>query len=116
MKKYIDSLSGKQAPPPPETLSGIITHTKSVEIVNAIKVQYKNIAGKRLKLLLLALQELNLYPKERKAKQFHDACKIEFNWDIASYPAMNDYSFNPNIDEDEISSMVEFLKNLTKDK
>ena len=52
------------------------------------------IKGKRLKLLLLALQDLGLLPKERIAKKFHDCCKNEFDWDIARYSAMNDYKYN----------------------
>lgn len=101
-------------PTPPEKtqtiLSDLITHEKSVEIVKSIKIQYKNIKGKRLKLLLLAFQELELLPKERIAFKFHDCCKIEFEWDISSYNAMNGYTFNKGIDNDEIIAMKEYIK------
>jgi len=95
------------------SLSDIITHPKSNEIVEGIKIQYKNIKGKRLKLLLLALQELGLLPKERTARKFYDCCKAEFNWDIASYQAMNDYKFNDfkfNTDETELYEMKQYLE------
>ncbi|MBY0244350.1 MAG: hypothetical protein K2Q03_02725, partial [Sphingobacteriaceae bacterium] len=42
----------------PLKLSDLITDKNSIEIVESIKIQYKNIKGKRLKLLLLALQGL----------------------------------------------------------
>ncbi len=79
-------------------LCEIITHSRSKEIVRGIKVQYKNIKGKQLKLLLLALQQLNLLSTDRIAKQFHECCDAEFDWDIASYNAMNGHKYNKEID------------------
>lgn len=99
-----------------ESLSDIITHEKSIDIVEGIKIQYKNIKGKRLKLLLLAFQDLELLPKERIAKKFHDCCKNEFNWDIASYNAMNGYLYNNTIDSVEFNSMKQYLETLIKTK
>ena len=102
-----------------ETLSDLITHSKGIEIVEGIKIQYKNIKGKRLKLLLLALQELGLLPKERIAQRFYDCRKSEFNWDIATYQAMNDYKFNDskfNTDETELYEMKQYLENLINPK
>ncbi|WHF51875.1 hypothetical protein QGN23_01025 [Chryseobacterium gotjawalense] len=94
-------------------LAEIITHPNSTYIVESVKIQYKNIQGKRLKLLLTAIQELNLLPKERIAKKFHDYCKTEFNWNIASCTAMNDYVFNDVTDKDEVAEMKVFISNLT---
>lgn len=99
-----------------KTLSDLITHQKSVEIVKGIKIQYKNIKGKRLKLLLLALQELNLLPNERIAQKFHDCCKAEFGWYVASYTAMNDYQFNENTDKIELDNMKKFLEKTIQTK
>lgn len=107
-----------QPPTPPEKtqtiLSDLITHEKSVEIVKSIKIKYKNIKGKRLKLLLLAFQELELLPKERVSQKFYDCCKIEFNWNIASYNAMIKYEFNSGIDTEELTNMKQFLETLIK--
>jgi len=99
-----------------KTLSDLITHQKSVEIVEGIKIRYKNIKGKRLKLLLLALQELNLLPKERIAKKFYNCCKAEFGWDVASYTAMNDYQFNEYTDKIELDNMKKFLEEIIQTK
>jgi hypothetical protein len=99
-----------------ETLSDLITHSKGIEIVEGIKIQYKNIRGKRLKLLLLAFQELGILPKERIAQRFYDCCKSEFNWDIASYQAMNDYKFNDVTDKPELCEMKQYLENLINPK
>ena len=99
-----------------KTLSDLITHQKSVEIVEGIKIQYKNIKGKRLKLLLLALQELNLLPNERIAQKFYDCCKAEFGWDVATYPAMNDYKFNEYTDKIELDNMKKFLEEIIQTK
>ena len=99
-----------------DKLSDLITHQKSVEIVEGIKIRYKNIKGKRLKLLLLALQELNLLPKERIAKKFYNCCKAEFGWDVASYTAMNDYQFNEYTDEFELDNMKKFLEEIIQTK
>lgn len=98
----------------PQTLKDLICHEKSEEIVKEIKEKYKNIKGKRLKLLLMAFQELDLIPKERESSNFHRLCKSEFNWDIASYQAMNDYPYNSIIDEVEFREMKLFLENLKK--
>jgi hypothetical protein len=100
--------------PKPESLSEIITHEKSTDIVRSIRINYKNIKGKQLKLLLLALQQLNLLPKERIAKKFYNCCKNDFNWDIASYTAMNDYQYNDRTDSNELASMKEYLETLIK--
>jgi len=95
-----------------ETLSDLITHINGIEIVKSVKVQYKNIKGKRLKILLLALQDLNLVPKERNAQKFYNCCKKEFEWNIASYNAMNCYNFNEFIDNVEFTSMKQYLETL----
>lgn len=99
-----------------DKLSDLITHKKSIEIIEAIKIQYKNIKGKRLKLLLLALQYLDLLPKERIANKFHDCCKNEFDWDIASYNAMNGYTYNDMIDKVEFGNIIEYLKTFIEEK
>jgi hypothetical protein len=98
----------------PITLSSIITHSKSNEIVESIKVQYKNIKGKRLKLLLIAFQHLELLPKERISKNFHDCCKNEFEWNISSYNAMNGYDFNKETDNIEVENMKQYLEKMIK--
>mgnify|MGYP001011247141 FL=1 len=110
-KNNDDTLKAKK-----ETLSDLITHSKGIEIVEGIKIQYKNIRGKRLKLLLLAFQELGILPKERIAQRFYDCCKSEFNWDIASYQAMNDYKFNDVTDKPELCEMKQYLENLINPK
>jgi hypothetical protein len=99
-----------------ETLADIILDKKNNEIVEAIKFQYKNIRGKRLKLMLLALQDLNLLPKDRIAFKFHKLCKVELNWDISSYTAMNDYKYNEFTDKTEFNLMKEFLETTIKTK
>lgn len=101
---------------PTFTLSNLITHERNYQIVNGIKISFKNIKGKRLKLLLLALQELNLIPKERIAKAFHNSCKKDFDWDIASYTAMNDYPFNNQTDQGELSEIIETIKSIINQK
>jgi len=98
------------------TLSDLITHENNTEIVKAIKIQYKNIKGKRLKLLLIALQSSNLLPLERTAQKFYNCCKREFDWNIASYTAMNDYKYNERVDETEMSKMIKFLEGLIQAK
>ncbi|SFZ90355.1 hypothetical protein SAMN05428642_101888 [Flaviramulus basaltis] len=90
-------------------LHELITSEHCKEIVEAVRIQYKNIKGKKLKLLLLAFQNLKLIPIERTASKFHKCCKNEFNWDIATYPAMNDYEYNSQIDKKELDSMISFL-------
>lgn len=120
-----DILKAPTLPPQPiktkqptekKTLSDLITHQKSVEIIDAIKIQYKNIKGKQLKLLLVALQALKLLPKERIAKAFHNCCKREFGWDVASYTAMNDYQFNEYTDKIELDNMKKFLEEIIQTK
>jgi hypothetical protein len=106
-KAFYNQLTGKD-----EVLSDLITHTKSKEIVNFIKVNYKNIRGKRLKLLLLVFQELQLLPKERIAQSFHNCCKNEFKWDIASYNAMNGYNYNKHTDSETIEEMKANIKKI----
>lgn len=112
--KRIEEIPQQSEKPKPECLSGIITHEKSTDIVKNIKIQYKNIKGKRLKLLLLAFQKLELLPKERIAKKFHNYCKSEFNWDIASYNAMNSYKYNSRVDAEELEKMKQYIKSLLK--
>jgi hypothetical protein len=104
--------TAKEKPEQVETLANIITHTKSTEIVELIKIQYKNIKGKQLKLLLLALQQTNLLPKEGIANKFHRCCKKEFNWNIASYNAMNGYKYNSLTDKEILDTMQGYLKQL----
>ena len=99
-----------------KTLSDLITHQKNIEIVDAIKNRYKNIKGKRLKLLLIALQDLALIPKERIGKEFHNCCKKEFKWNIASYNAMNGYSYNKSYDSKEVTEIKEYLEKVINSK
>ena len=98
----------------PNLLSDLITHQNSIEIIESVKIQYKNIRGKRLKILLLAFQGLNLIPIDRIAKRFYECCKNEFEWEIASYNAMNDYNYNDNIDKQELEAMKQYIETLIK--
>jgi len=93
-----------------ETLSDIITHVASEKIVKNIKIKYKNIRGKRLKLLLYALQKCGLIPEERFAKRFHECCSREFEWNIATYTAMNDHKYNERTEKDDVERMCTFIK------
>lgn len=106
----------KSAQKKTEKLSEIITHDNSIVIVNSIKVRYKNIKGKQLKILLMVFQDLKLLPKERIAKKFYECCKNEFEWEIASYNAMNGYLFNENVDVEEFDTMKEYFETLIKSK
>jgi len=107
-----DEPKNKSKQDQPKTLSELITHEKSDEIVEAIKVQYKNIKGKRLKLLLIAFQNLELLPIDRIAQKFHTLCEIEFDWSIGHYSAMNDYDFNEKIDGKDLEKMKIFIKKI----
>jgi hypothetical protein len=64
----------------------------------------------------MAFQELELLPKERIAKKFHECCLKEFNWDIATYTAMNSSIFNEVNDNEELDSMKEYIKTIIKAK
>lgn len=116
LKYYLEFLNTKIEAPEVKTLTDLITHEKAPEVVQAIKTQYKNIQGKRLKLLLMALQENDLLPSERIASKFHTLCKKEFDWEIASYQAMNDYKFNEITDKQELTGMTNFIKQIIDDK
>lgn len=98
-----------------EKLSDLINHINSVKIADEVKLKYKGIKGKRLKILLLALQELQLIPEERLAKRFHTCCANEFERTVASYTAMNDYKYNEITDKDELTKMKEFISNILND-
>lgn len=97
-----------------ENLESLITHAKSKKLVILIKEQYKNIKGKRLKLLLITLQELKLLPEEQIAAKFHRCCKNEFDWEIGSYQAMNDYRFIKDCDSKEVEEMKCVVGNILK--
>ena len=107
-QKRTDKLLSQQT----SELSDLITHENNSKIVQGIKIQYKNIKGKQLKLLLLALQQLDLLPENRIAKKFYDRCKTEFDWDIASYNAMNGYDFNSTTDTPDLDNKKKYIKTL----
>jgi hypothetical protein len=111
----------------PETLSDLITHEKSNEIVKGIKIQYKNIKGKELKILFKALQDLQLLPPGRIGAKFYRCFKNTFDWDIGTPQAVNDYKFKSGIlnhkeiytqsdDEKELVKMKAFLSEIINDK
>lgn len=97
-----------------EHLENMLTCQESSKLVSAIRIKYRNIKGKRLKLLFLALQELQLLPLGQVAANFHRCCNNDFDWDIASYPAMNDYPYNKEVDKTEFNQMTSFLKEQIK--
>jgi hypothetical protein len=94
------------------SLNSLITHEKNIEIVNAIKSKYKNIRAKELKLLLMALQDLELLPSKRIGSKFHKCCKIEFDWNIGVYSSMNDYEFKNRVDGVELEKMKQYIKSI----
>lgn len=94
------------------SLPKLIRSSKSEVISREIKIKYKNIRGKELKFLLIALQELQLIPEIRFAKKFHEGCKIYFGWDINSYQAMNDYIVNEKYDREIIDQIKTFIEKL----
>ncbi|MCD8406509.1 hypothetical protein LNI96_01035 [Tenacibaculum dicentrarchi] len=117
-KKYLNEVNHSATKKEPQQekkelqLNEILTcePVEAEKIVNGIKIKYKNIKGKQLKLLFLALQNLDLIPKEQFAKKFHNCCIKEFNWDVASYNAMN--GSNPKSKEDfkELNAKTDYLK------
>lgn len=102
-----------EVPKKDKNLSELITHKESQKIADEIKIHFKNIQGKRLKLLLLAMQDLNLLPTEQNVSEFHRACKTFFEWDVKSYTAMNKYRFNPNVDKADSENIKSILKKIT---
>jgi len=93
----------------PKKLADLIIHKNPSKIVDAIKNKFKNIKGKRLKLLYLAMVDTNLLDGGRNASLFHSACESDFDWNIASYQAMNDYEFNDRVDKKDRDKMNSFL-------
>jgi len=121
LKKYKEnnSLNSKTEPPKKEkkeeTLSNLIAHEKAIEIVKKMKIKHKNTKNKKLKLLLLAFQELELIEKVNKAAAFHRCFLKEINTDAGKYQAMNDYRFNDakgHPDPKELESMKQFIKTI----
>jgi hypothetical protein len=110
--EFLQEHFGKPAELTTDSLSNLICHEKGSEIVENIKVRFKNIQGKRLKLLLIALQNLDLLPKDRIAAKFHRLCTAEFSWSIDSYNAMNKYKYNKLVDGNELHEMTEYLKTI----
>lgn len=109
-----------------EILSDIITHENSVQIVEKIKIQYKNIRGKELRILLKAMKALNWIKAKRQDAKFHDCCKNEFNWNIGTPQAMEEKTFNKgqinkksneyekSDDEMDLEKKIQFLESITK--
>jgi|GEM_PF-2218646 len=107
-----------------DKLSNLIIHENRVEIVKNIKFQYNGIKGKELRILLKALQELDLLPNKRIAAKFHRCCFNEFEWDIGSPQAMEEKTFIKgylregkyveSIDDKDLNKKVKFLKTLIK--
>lgn len=107
-----------------DKLSNLIIHENRVEIVKNIKFQYNGIKGKELRILLKALQELDLLPNKRIAAKFHRCCLNEFEWDIGSTQAMEEKTFIKgylregkyveSIDDKDLNKKVKFLKTLIK--
>lgn len=95
-------------------LSDLICSDKSELIVESIKVQYKHIGGKRLKLLLLALQGLELIPKKRTESIFHRLCAKEFDWNINSLQSLNSEEGKNTKEKQEIAEMTNYIENLIK--
>lgn len=83
-----------------------------LKVIEMIKSNpyYNGIKGKRLKILFRALTILNILPAERTANSFYQLIKKNLDWDICSYNAMNDYKYNPNIDEIELERMKDDIK------
>tara|TARA_R110000824_G_scaffold209263_4_gene395067 strand:- start:1269 stop:2090 length:822 start_codon:yes stop_codon:yes gene_type:complete len=98
-----------------ETLSSLITHEQSDLIVSKLKVDFKNIKGKGLKILLMALQKVDLIPTNQNVSSFHRSCENEFNWEIASYVALNDSKFhNDKRDLRDLNNMINKLENIKR--
>lgn len=93
------------------TLADIITHEKAAEIVEAMKDEFKGIGGKSLKCLLAAMTEVGLLPESPNASKFHRLFKKTFDWNVKSYPAMNDYLII-EADRKHINSNIERLQRI----
>lgn len=71
-----------------ESLSEFIIHDDKVEIAKKIKIRFKGLKGVDLRILLNALQELDLFPKGSNDSLFYRCCKNDFDWDIGTPQAM----------------------------
>jgi len=105
-----------------ETLSDQITHLNNIEIAKEIQIKYRSFKGYRLRILLEALKELDLFPKGKTDALFHRCCKNDFI-DAGSYPSMEKHTFKRGYlnakgvriktDHEEIfDSIVVFLKSI----
>lgn len=114
-------------PPPPKTLSGLITHEKSEEIVKAIKTKYKGIKGRELLRLLKALKSTKILNESVTASAFHRCCKDDFEWNIGVYNNLNEVNFKTGFkdpkgnyieskDEKDLTNKINFLETIIKDK
>ena len=109
-EKQINPTENKSKQDQPKTLSELITHEKSDEIVEAVKVQYKNIKGVGLKLLYLAMLDLHLIPNNEA--QFHTLCKIEFDWNINTLQSMSKVKGLTNLHIEEKNKNVKILNEI----
>lgn len=94
----------------PQTLADLITHENSLQIVEEMKVRFKGIKGKRLKLLFIALQKLNLIPKTGAGSKFHECCKNEFYWNVNSLTAFNKDKCDTTHDKKQITDFVDIIE------
>ena len=95
-----------------KSLAQIFPSEHSEIIIEAIKKKYKGIKGVQMKRLFEALKICEAIPGITKKLSFHNACKKEFNWDIASYNAMNDQKELNDIDKEEINEMVKYFNTI----
>lgn len=114
INRQIESKSNRKPNIKKEILADLITHDNSRSIVDELKVQYKNIKGKRLKLLFLTMQNLGLIPLDRTQAKFHSLSKIEFG-NVGTYEAFRKIEFNEWTDKDEVSQMKMFLEKLMRE-
>jgi hypothetical protein len=100
-----------------------ITHINKIEIAKEIIIKYDSFKGYRLRILLEALRELDLFPKGNTDSVFHRCCINDFK-DAGTYQSMEKGTFKrkyktPNgkaviTDHEKIfDSIIIFLKSIT---
>lgn len=106
-----------------DKLSEQITHINKIEIAKEIIIKYDSFKGYRLRILLEALRELDLFPKGNTDSVFHRCCINDFK-DAGTYQSMEKGTFKRKYlipkgktvttnHEKIFDSIIIFLKSIT---
>lgn len=115
VRELVSLIGISKDPSPVKGFEEYLQHPRRKELAKALKKEFQVEKGKAIKLLIIALENVEpsiLSTKNRSMTALYKAMKKYFGRHIGSYQSINDYKYDPIIDKQDLSDIDQRVKSI----